>query len=84
LEERYLWQALGEQHLPLRAAFSSGEEALDRYLRERARKEMQQRIAAVWVLHDRQEDRIAGYYALSAVAIERGELPPELTRRMAR
>jgi len=45
---------------------------------------MQQRVAAVWVFHDRQEDRLTGYYTLSAVAIERGELPPELTHRMAR
>jgi predicted GNAT family N-acyltransferase len=84
LEERYSFRPLGNEHLPLRAAFSCGEEALDRYLRERARKEMEQRIAAVWVLQDGEENRIAGYYTLSAVAVERGDLPPEFTHRMAR
>ena len=45
---------------------------------------MQQRIAAVWVLHDSDEERIAGYYTLSAIAVERGALPPTFTHRMAR
>jgi ribosomal protein S18 acetylase RimI-like enzyme len=77
-------EPLGEKHLLLRAAFSSGEEALDQYLRERARKETQQRIAAVWLLHDGVGNRIAGYYTLSAVAVERADLPPEFEHRMAR
>lgn len=77
-------EALADRHLPLRAAFTCGEEALDRYLRERARREMEQRIAAVWVLYDSEANRLAGFYTLSAVAIERGDLPPESTHRMAR
>lgn len=75
---------LSEQHLALREAFSCGEDALDRYLRERARKEMEQRIAAVWILYDEKDTRIAGYYTLSAIAVERSDLPPTFTRRMAR
>jgi len=62
------YESLGGQHLGLRATFSWGEEALDRYLRERARKEMEQRIAAVLVLYDDKKYRLAGYYTLSAVA----------------
>jgi predicted GNAT family N-acyltransferase len=77
-------EPLGEKHLPLRAAFSCGEEAPDQYLRERARKEMQQSIAAVWLLRDGEENRIAGYYTLSAVVVERADLPPEFEHRMAR
>ena len=42
---------------------------MDRYLRERARKEMEQRIAAVLVLYDDKENRLAGYYTFSAVAV---------------
>jgi GNAT superfamily N-acetyltransferase len=84
LEERYRFESLGEQHLQLRATFSCGEEALDRYLRERARREMEQRIAAVRVLYDGTENRLAGYYTLSAVAIERGDLPSSFTHRLAR
>lgn len=83
MTERYQRLSLGEPHLPLRGVFSCGEEVLDRHLRERARKEMEQRVAAVWILHDTHHDRIAGYYTLSAVAVERAELPPSLTHRWA-
>jgi GNAT superfamily N-acetyltransferase len=84
LEEPYRFAPLGEQHLPMRGLFSCGEEALDRYLQQRARKEMEQRIALVWVLIDSEADRIAGYYTLSAIAVERVDLPPEFTHRLAR
>lgn len=70
--------------MPLRAAFSCGADALDRYLRERARKEMEGRIAAVRVLYDSSENRLAGYYTLSAVAVERDDLPSGLTHRVAK
>lgn len=84
MEERYRFESLGEQHLRLRAAFSCGEDALDRYLRERARREMEQRIAAVRVLYDSAEDRLAGYYTLSAVTVARDDLPSSFTHRIAR
>ncbi len=84
MAEPYVFEPLADRHLPLRASFSCGETALDAYLRERARREMQQRIAAVWILYDAQLNRIAGYYTLSAVAIQRAELPSEITHRMAR
>ena len=45
---------------------------------------MGQRIAAVRVLYDVEEDRLAGYYTLSAVAVERGDLPSTFTHRIAR
>lgn len=84
MEGRYRFESLGERHLRLRAAFRCGEDDLDRYLRERARREMERRIAAVWILHDSVEDRLAGYYTLSAVVVERDELPSDLTHRLAR
>lgn len=84
MEDRYEFEPLGEHHLRLRAAFSCGSHDLDRYLRERARREQDQRVAAVRVLYDSREDRIAGFYTLSAVVIERTELPPTLTHRLSR
>ena len=45
---------------------------------------MEQRIAAVRVLYDGEEKRIAGYYTLSAVVVERGELPSRTTHRVAK
>ncbi len=84
MDERYRFEPLGEQHLRLRAAFSCGEDVLDRYLRERARREVERRVAAVRVLYDGEEDRLAGYYTLSAVAVERADLPSEITHRVAK
>ena len=84
MEERYRFESLGEQHLGLRATFSCGEDALDRYLREQARREMEQRIVAVRVLYDGKENWLAGYYTLSAVAIERGDLRSVFTHRVAK
>lgn len=84
MEERYRFEPLGGQHLPLRAAFSCGEGAMDRYMRERARKEMEGRIAAVLILYDSLENRLAGYYTLSAVAVERDDLPSGLAHRVAK
>ncbi len=82
--DRYQHEPLGEQHLALRAAFCCGEDPLDRYLREQARKEMEQRVAAVWILRDTQSNRIVGFYTLSALLIERADLPADFTHRMAR
>ena len=52
--------------------------------REPTRQEMEQRIAAVQVLYDNEEDRLAGYYTLSAVVVERRDLPSTFTHRLAR
>ncbi len=84
MDERYRFESLGERHLRLRATFSCGADALDRYLRERARREVKQRVAAVRVLYDGEEDRLAGYYTLSAMAVERTDLPSEITHRVVK
>jgi GNAT superfamily N-acetyltransferase len=83
MSDPYRYEVLGDLHRPLRTAFCCGEDALDRYLRERARREMEQRIAAVWVLYDSRIQRIAGFYTLSAVAVERADLPQAFVHRMA-
>jgi GNAT superfamily N-acetyltransferase len=77
LETPYRFEPFGEQHRPLRASFSCGEKALEGYLKTRARKEMDYRIAVVYVLHDAADGRIAGYYTLSSLSVE---LPEEMKR----
>jgi predicted GNAT family N-acyltransferase len=64
-----------------RAAFSCGQESLDRYLKERATQEIKKRVAAVYVLTP-DGKTIAGYYTLSQYTIEAGELPPELVQQL--
>lgn len=65
-----------------RATFSSGVAVLDRYLKEQASQDIRNRVAAVFVLAD--EDRVIGYYTLSATAVNPTLLPAELRKRLPR
>ncbi len=60
-----------------RAAFSCGQESLDRYLKERANQEVKKQVAAVYVLTS-DGKTIAGYYTLSQYSVEAGEIPSDL------
>ncbi len=75
-------EPLGKHHQ--RAAFSSGSESLDRYLRHQAGQEARRHIAVTFVLVDTQHQVIAGYYTLSATSILLGELPPEVADKLPR
>lgn len=81
MKTSYRFEVFGEQHKPLRTLFSCGEEALDTYLKTRARKEMDHHIAVVYVLYDAEEGRIAGYYTLSSLSVE---LPEDVKRGLAK
>jgi GNAT superfamily N-acetyltransferase len=63
-----------------RAAFSCGIEPLDRYLREQARQDATKRAAAPFVLLT-PENRIVGYYTLSAASIVVTDLTPEIVKK---
>lgn len=52
METPYRFELFGEQHNSLWAFFSCGERALDEYLKTRARREMNHRIAVVYVFYD--------------------------------
>lgn len=71
-------EPLGDQD---RAAFSCGVEPLDRYLREQAGQDARKRAAAPFVLLTA-ENRIAGYYTLSATIIVAHDLPPEEVKKL--
>jgi len=64
-----------------RAAFSCGVEALDRYLRKQANQDARRKAAAPFVLVTG-ENRIAGYYTLSANIILAEDLPAETVKRL--
>jgi GNAT superfamily N-acetyltransferase len=63
-----------------RAAFSCGIEPLDRYLRQQARQDATKRAAAPFVLLTL-ENRIAGYYTLSAATIIVTDLAPAIVKK---
>jgi ribosomal protein S18 acetylase RimI-like enzyme len=71
-------EPLGDQD---RAAFSCGVEPLDRYLREQAGQDARKRAAAPFVLLTA-ENRIAGYYTLSATIITADDLPREAVKKL--
>jgi predicted GNAT family N-acyltransferase len=64
-----------------RAAFSCGQEPLDRYLQQRANQDLQKRVAAVMVLTP-DGTTIAGYYTLSQYAIDLSALPEETVKKL--
>ena len=65
-----------------RAGFTSGNPALDDYLRRRARQDRDRRVAAVFVMVGQEPSTIAGYYTLSSLSIELRAVPPDMVRRL--
>jgi predicted GNAT family N-acyltransferase len=72
----YRVDLLSKQHN--RAAFTSGNDDLDHYFRERAGQDHRRGVATVYVLVDTATETVAGYYTLSATAIEPQGLAPGL------
>lgn len=79
---RYRVERLTRHHD--RAAFSCGEDSLDSYLRERARRDADRHVATVFILHDPQANLVAGYYTLSASSVLLADLPLEMQRTLPR
>lgn len=67
-----------------RAAFSCGNDSLDRYLRQQASQDVRRGLAAVFVTCAEGTNRVVGYYSLSAFAIFPAELPETVTRKLPR
>jgi ribosomal protein S18 acetylase RimI-like enzyme len=76
----YLIEPLGSHHN--RAAFESGVEPLDRYFHTSAGQDAKKRVAAPFVLLDRTNGAVAGYYTLSATSINLGELPTAIAKKL--
>jgi GNAT superfamily N-acetyltransferase len=78
----YRIESLGPEHR--REHFSSGSEALDRYLREQAGQDARRRIASPFVLVVAATGEIAGYYTVSATSLDVTALPADLARKLPR
>lgn len=74
-------EPLGEAHKPLRAAFSCGVEALDRYLKQQASQDVARGVALPFVLVS-QDNRLAGYYTLGSYGMRADDIPPELMKQL--
>lgn len=62
------------------AGFDSGEASLDRYLVDRALANHVSDLARCYVCVDGVDNRVVGYYTLSAVAVAHAELPGRARR----
>ena len=67
-----------------RASFSSGVEALDRYLQKQATQDIRRRVTACYVAIDLTAIKIAGYYTLAAGGVPLTDLPEPLAKRLPR
>ena len=66
-----------------RAAFSCGNPALDRYLRQQAGQDLKRNLAAVFIV-TADGKSVAGFYTLSAESILAVDLPFEFGKKMPR
>jgi ribosomal protein S18 acetylase RimI-like enzyme len=68
-----------------RKGFDCGSEALNSFIRERARKEMDRRSAVTYVLVDSANPaEILGYYSLSSATVLLDAVPADLAKQLGR
>jgi predicted GNAT family N-acyltransferase len=65
-----------------RAAFSCGNEQLDRYLHVSATQDKKRNIAIPYVIYNRDRQKIIGYYILSMSGINLEQLPEAIIKKM--
>ncbi len=73
-------EPLGSHHD--RAAFSCGNEDLDRYFHRLASQDLRRGVAVPFVLIEPTAANIAGFYTLSALSIRIGAFPESITRKL--
>jgi ribosomal protein S18 acetylase RimI-like enzyme len=78
--ERFTIEKLASSHD--RASFSSGVDALDRYLRQFAGQDTRKRLANCFVALEKASGQLAGFYTLSASSISVSDLPELIAKRL--
>ena len=68
-----------------RPGFHCGETSPDDYIQKQARQDVKRRVSRVFVATQAQHPgTIVGYYTLSTLSIELGQLPKDLARKLPR
>jgi len=80
-EPQFVIEPLGTRHD--RAAFSCGDRQLDLYLQRQAGQDLRKRAAVPFVITPDGET-VAGFYTLSQYAVDLGELPEHISKRLPR
>lgn len=65
-----------------RVDFNCGNESLNHYLRHQASQDIKRKLSACFVMVDRKQDLIQGYYTLSNFSIPQDLIPVELSRKL--
>lgn len=65
-----------------RQRFSCGNDQIDRYLHERVSQDVRRNLSVVFVLEGADADEVAGYYTLSSLSTDPGELPADVTKKL--
>jgi predicted GNAT family N-acyltransferase len=78
-EQRFTFEPLGDQHD--RAAFRCGVDALDSYLQKQASQDIAKHAAVAFVA-TLDNKTIAGYYTLSQYAIDLGDIPEAIAKKL--
>jgi predicted GNAT family N-acyltransferase len=76
----YNIELLTERHN--RKSFSCGVEALDNYLQQHAGQEIRKYVATTFILTEKQNLDAIGYYTLASIAVDAGELPESIAKRL--
>ena len=75
----FVIEPLGTKHD--RAGFYCGNQQLDSYLKKQAGQDLKRRAAVPFVITP-DHKTIAGFYTLSQYAVELGDLPPDISKKM--
>jgi GNAT superfamily N-acetyltransferase len=78
----YRCEPLGKDYS--RAAFSCGNDELDRYFRERATQDEKRHVARSYTMVEIATGIVAGYYTIAATSVDLSALPPDLARTLPR
>lgn len=63
-----------------RSAFDCGDETLNKYLLERSGQELRRNIAFPYLMTLKDQNKVCGYYTLSAASVQANKLPAEITK----
>lgn len=67
-----------------RDKFNCGVASLNRYLAKTASQDQKRKVAAVFVLVDKPDNKVLAYYTLSAFTVELDELAPAVIKKLPR
>lgn len=62
--------------------FSCGIDSLDAYIKTRASQDKKKKVAVTYVLHEKDNSVIVGYYTLSSTAIDLEAIPKEIQKKL--